>query len=80
MAMRQVPEMTTDEEAESFPDQDLSDLDFTQFRSLEWERLHYFTFSSLAEGLAPVVPVPSWPREEGHDHESFLEGAREICL
>ena len=39
MAMRQVPEMTTDEEAESFLDQDLSGLDFRPLQPLDWERL-----------------------------------------
>ena len=30
--------MTTDEEAEAFLEQDLSDLDFTRFVPLDWER------------------------------------------
>lgn len=33
-----VPRMTTDEEAEAFLEQDLSDLDFSQFVPLDWER------------------------------------------
>lgn len=32
-----VPPMTTDTEAEAFLEQDLSDLDPTQFRPLNWE-------------------------------------------
>lgn len=32
-----VPVMTTDEEAEAFLDQDLSDLDLSQFKPLTWE-------------------------------------------
>jgi predicted DNA binding CopG/RHH family protein len=32
-----VPLMTTDEEAEAFLEQDLSDLDFSQFKPLNWE-------------------------------------------
>ena len=39
MNKRSVPEMTTDEEAEAFLEQDLSDLDFSRFRPLDWERL-----------------------------------------
>ena len=35
--MKTVPLMTTDAEAEAFLDQDLSTLDFTQFRPLTWE-------------------------------------------
>ncbi len=34
---RSVPTMTTDEEAEAFLDQDLSDLDFTAFKPLTRE-------------------------------------------
>jgi predicted DNA binding CopG/RHH family protein len=37
MKPRKVPVMTTDEEAEAFLDQDLSDLDYSQFRPLTWE-------------------------------------------
>lgn len=32
---RKVPKMTTDEEAEAFLQQDLSDLDFAQFKSVQ---------------------------------------------
>jgi hypothetical protein len=34
---RQVPKMTTDEEAEAFLDTDLSDLDFGQFRPVHFD-------------------------------------------
>lgn len=32
-----VPLMTTDEEAEAFLEQDLSELDYSQFKPLNWE-------------------------------------------
>ena len=35
--MKTVPVMTTDAEAEAFLDQDLSDLDFSQFKPISWE-------------------------------------------
>lgn len=35
--MKTVPKLTTDEEAEAFLAQDLSDLDFRQFRKVNWE-------------------------------------------
>ena len=38
--MKTVPPMTTDAEAEAFLDQDLSTLDFTQFRPLTWFSLN----------------------------------------
>ena len=34
---RKVPRMTTDEEAEAFLEQDLSDLDFSQFKPVKFE-------------------------------------------
>ena len=34
---RKVPRLTTDEEAEAFLDQDLSDLDFSQFKPVRFE-------------------------------------------
>jgi predicted DNA binding CopG/RHH family protein len=35
--MKTVPIMTTDAEAEAFLNQDLSNLDFSQFRPMTWE-------------------------------------------
>jgi len=35
--MKTVPKMTTDEAAEAFLDQDLSDLDFSVFKRVNWE-------------------------------------------
>ena len=32
-----VPRMTTDEEAEAFLEQDLSELDYSQFKPINWE-------------------------------------------
>ena len=37
MNKRKVPVMTTDEEAEALLDQDLSDLDYGQFKPASWE-------------------------------------------
>ena len=35
--MKKVPTMTTDEQAEQFLEQDLSDLDFRQFQPMQFE-------------------------------------------
>jgi predicted DNA binding CopG/RHH family protein len=35
--MKKVPTLKSDEEAEAFLDQDLSDLDFSQFKRINWE-------------------------------------------
>jgi predicted DNA binding CopG/RHH family protein len=49
---RKVPRMTTDEEADDFLDQDLSDLDFSQFKPARFE------FQAKAARLNMRLPVP----------------------
>ncbi len=49
---RKVPRMTTDEEAEAFLEQDLSDLDFSQFKPVKFE------FQPKAARLNMRLPVP----------------------
>jgi len=49
---RKVPRMTTDEEAETFLEQDLSDLDFSQFKPVK------FKFQAKAARLNMRLPVP----------------------
>jgi predicted DNA binding CopG/RHH family protein len=49
---RKVPRMTTDEEAEAFLEQDLSDLDFSQFNPVKFE------FQPKAARLNMRLPVP----------------------
>ncbi len=46
------PRMTTDEEAEAFLEQDLSDLDFSQFKPVKFE------FQAKAARLNMRLPVP----------------------
>ena len=47
-----VPRMTTDEEAETFLEQDLSDLDFSQFKPVKFE------FQAKAARLNMRLPAP----------------------
>ena len=49
---RKVSKMTTDEEAEAFLEQDLSDLDFSQFKPVKFE------FQAKAARLNMRLPVP----------------------
>ena len=49
---RKIPKMTTDEEAEAFLEQDLSDLDFSQFKPVRFE------FQAKAARLNMRLPVP----------------------
>ena len=54
---RKVPKMTTDEEARAFLDQDLSDLDFTQFKPVrhEFAKKSARVTMRLPEGLLEAV-------------------------
>lgn len=52
---RRVPEMTTDEETEAFLNQDLSDLDFDQFKPANFE---FRTPGRRSACLAPGTPAP----------------------
>ena len=49
---RKVPRMTTDKEAEAFLEQDLSDLDFSQFKPVKFE------FQTKAARLNMRLPLP----------------------
>lgn len=49
---RKVPKVTTDEEAEAFLEQDLSDLDFSQFKPVRFE------FQPKAARLNMRLPEP----------------------
>ena len=49
---RKVPKMTTDEEAEAFLEQNLSDLDFSQFKPVRFE------FQAKAARLNMRLPEP----------------------
>ena len=49
---RKVPKMTTDEEAEAFLEQDLSDLDFSLFKPVKFE------FQAKAARLNMRLPAP----------------------
>jgi predicted DNA binding CopG/RHH family protein len=49
---RKVPRMTTDEEAEAFLEQDLSDLDFSQFKPV------HFEFQAKSARLNMRLPAP----------------------
>jgi len=49
---RKVPRMTTDKEAEAFLEQDVSDLDFSQFKPVKFE------FQTKAARLNMRLPLP----------------------
>lgn len=77
---RNVPKMTTDEEARAFLDQDLSDLDFTQFKPVR----HEFAKKSarltmrLPEGLLEAVKQSAEAR--GIPYQRYIREVLERTL
>ena len=69
---RKVPVMTTDEEAEAFLEQDLSDLDFSQFKpyQFEFENKTARVNMRLPEGQLAVLKAEA--RKRGIPYQRFM--------
>jgi predicted DNA binding CopG/RHH family protein len=80
MKKRSVPEMTTDEEAEAFLDQDLSDLDFTQFQPLDWERLPKTARITMRVPEALVTALKARAKERGIPYQRLVREAIEKAV
>ena len=75
-----VPIMTTDEEAEAFLDQDLSDLDLAQFVPLDWER-HLKTARVNMRLPQPLLDaVKAKAAERGIPYQRLIREAIERAL
>jgi predicted DNA binding CopG/RHH family protein len=72
MGLRKVPKFETDEEAEAFLEQDLSDLDFSQFKPFRFE------FSPKAAQLNMRLPealldaVKTKAKEQGIPYTRYI--------
>jgi predicted DNA binding CopG/RHH family protein len=75
-----VPKLTTDDEAEAFLDQDLSDLDFSQFKPMrfELERKEARVNMRLPEPLLDAVKKRALAR--GIPYQRFIREALEMAL
>jgi predicted DNA binding CopG/RHH family protein len=77
---RRVPRLQTDEEAEAFLEQDLSDLDFSQFK------LAHFEFEPKAAQLNMRLPQPlldavkARAKARGIPYTRFVREALETAL
>ena len=80
MNKRLVPDMTTDEEAEAFLDQDLSDLDFTQFQPLDWERLPKTARITMRVPEALVTALKARAKERGIPYQRLVREAIEKAV
>ena len=78
--MRRVPRLRTDEEAEAFLDQDLSDLDFGQFRAgqLEYERKDARLTMRLPQPMLDAVKRQA--RARGIPYQRLVREAIEKAL
>jgi predicted DNA binding CopG/RHH family protein len=78
--MKKVPLMTTDAEAEAFLDQDLSDLDFSQFKPARFE------FQPKTERVNMRLPadllnaVRARAKEEGIPYQRFIRATLEKAV
>ncbi|RFU13375.1 hypothetical protein DZD18_07360 [Rhodobacteraceae bacterium W635] len=80
MKKRLVPEMTTDEEAEAFLDQDLSDLDFAQFQPLDWERMPKTARITMRVPEALVTALKARAKERGIPYQRLVREAIEKAV
>lgn len=80
MKKRLVPEMTTDEEADAFLDQDLSDLDFSQFQPLDWERLPKTARITMRVPEALVTALKARALERGIPYQRLVREAIEKAV
>ena len=78
--MRRVPRLRTDEEAEAFLDQDLSDLDFSQFKAgqLEYERKDARLTMRLPQPMLDAVKQQA--RARGIPYQRLVREAIEKAL
>jgi predicted DNA binding CopG/RHH family protein len=78
--MRKVPVLRTDAEAEAFLDQDLSDLDFTQFKPVKFE------FSAKDERINMRLPsslltaVKAKAKLAGMPYQRFIRATLEKAV
>jgi predicted DNA binding CopG/RHH family protein len=77
---RKVPRLTTDEEAEAFLEQDLSDLDFSQFKPVrfEFEKKAARVNMRLPEPL--LAAVKERAKARGIPYQRFIREALEQAV
>ena len=80
MTTHSVPVMTTDEEAEAFLDQDLSDLDFTRFQPPDWERLPKTARITMRVPGALVTPLKARAKERGIPYRRLVRDVIEKAV
>lgn len=69
---RKVPRLRTDEEAEAFLDQDLSDLDFAQFKPLQFELQNKTARVNMRMPQSQVDAVKAEARKRGIPYQRLM--------
>ena len=78
--LRKVPVMKTDEEVEAFLEQDLSDLDFSQFKPANFEFSAKDARVTMRLPLALVGAIKAAAAGEGMPYQRFIRRALERAL
>lgn len=77
---RKVPRLTSDEEAEAFLDQDLSDLDFTQFKPVQFERQPKTDRVNMRLPAALLDAVKARAAREGVPYQRYIRQVLEAAV
>ena len=80
MKKRKVPRLTTDEDAEKFLDQDLSDLDFSQFKPVSFEFEKKDARLNMRVPLSMMRALKSRAKARGIPYQRFIREALEQTL
>ena len=80
MKKRKVPRLTTDEDAERFLGQDLSDLDFSQFKPVRFEFEKKDARLNMRVSLSMMHALKSRAKARGIPYQRFIREALEQTL
>ncbi len=75
--MKTVPTLTTDDQAERFLDQDLSTLDFTQFKPMNWEAQLKTARINMRLPAGLMTAVKARAAAKGVPYQRFIREALE---
>ena len=78
--MRKVPVLRTDEEAEAFLEQDLSDLDFSQFKPVKFEFAAKDQRLNMRLPLSLLEAVKKKAKAEGLPYQRYIRAALEKAV
>jgi len=78
--MKRVPEFTSDAQAEAFLEQDLSDLDFSQFKPMRFEFAKKESSLNMRLPAMLLAAVKARARAQGIPYARYVRGVLEADL